>query len=297
MVVALLIICATIVVLVGWCGVSLKTPYFEISAPSKQDVISPRASKTQEGHVTLASKETAQAGPPAVLRSAQKPAGESGYITREPIGRTTPTTPSVLLVPVGSTLSEGLGSLKGQKLIRSRVQGGELFHFHQKAFGVQWSVRELFINELAVSATLTKQIFAQGREGLPTWTGDELQPVSAFCFGAEYQSLRDTLDTSMQLLSGQLNDESGARLDVEQFQRCPEDKDCHPEWTTQYGQWIYRAPGMRDVTLSVGKSDYTQYEFVRGGFDRTVLHRQRCEVRIVFSGEGAPTVVPLLMRP
>jgi hypothetical protein len=291
-------ICLTLLILVGCFNVSLslKTQYFDISIPAKQSATpKPVATSIQDNRLAASS---ANGGSPSSEQKSSPPAViATSCVSSEPVGRSSPVTPSVLVIPVGTTLAESLTLLPRRKFTRSRVQGGELFGFRQNAFGLNWDVSELFRNDVAVSATLTRSIFAEGREGTPTWAGDILEPVSTFCFGTGYQSLRNYLDTSMQLISGQLDDEKPAQLEVSLFQPCPDGKDCHPEWVTRYGDWTYRAPGMRDVTLSIGKSEYVQYEFASGGYDRTVLHRQRCEMRLVFSGQNAPTVVPLSMLP
>jgi hypothetical protein len=297
LVTVVVVICATLLILVGCFDVSLslKTEYFDISIPAKQ-VATPGKAATSIQDNRLASS-TNRGRAPSEQKSSLPTTILTSSLSSDTIGRSSPVTPSVLIVPVGTPLGESLISLQGRKFTRSRVQGGELFGFRQKAFGLTWDVSELFRNDVAVSATLTKSIFAEGREGTPTWAGAILEPVSAFCFGTGYQSLRNYLDTSMQLISGQLDDEKPAQLEVSLFQPCPDGKECHPEWVTRYGDWTYRAPGMRDVTLSIGKSEYVQYEFASGGYDRTVLRRQRCAMRLVFSGQNAPTVVPLSMLP
>lgn len=294
----MLIICLTILILVGWFGVSLKTPYFDISTPKKPDAAQVRAvDSIQHAAPIPTAKSSGDDSRETPTKSAASKAVSSGSSSKESVAHSSRGTPSVLVVPLGTTLHDSLTSLRGRKFARHRVQGGELIVFRQEAFGLNWAVSELFRNDSAVSATLTKPIFAEGREGTAAWQSDVLQPVSVFCFGEGYQSLRDTLDTSMQLVSGRLDDEMSANLDVSQFQPCPNGKNCTMEWVTRYGNWTYHAPGMRDVTLSIGKSEYTQYEFADGGYDRTVLRRQRCEMRLIFSGQDAPTRVPLSLLP
>lgn len=291
-----LIVCVTLVIL-GLLGVSLKTKYFEISAPARRNPEpSTTAPSPQESHPT--SPRDAQGDSTALKRESAEPVpATTTQADSKKSGLTAVIPTSPLLIPVGSTLADGLGALHGRKYSRVRVQGGELLQFHQELFGLGWNVSELFVDNAAVSATLTRALFAQGREGTPAWTEATLTPVSTFCFGTGYQALRGTLDKSMQLVSGQLNDERPAPLDSSLTQPCPEGKNCNYEWTTRYGEWSYRAPGTREVTLSLGKSDYAQYEFVSGGYDRTVLRRQRCELRLVFSGQSAPTPVPLSLLP
>lgn len=292
-----LIVCITIVILVGLFGVSLKTKYFEISAPARRNPEPSTTAPSKQGDHPTSSREAQGDSPTPKHESADLAPATTIQADGKKSGLNTLVTPSPLLIPVGSSLTDGLGALRGRQYSRVRVQGGELLQFHQDLFGLNWDVSELFVSNVAVSATLTRAPFAQGREGTPAWTEATLTPVSTFCFGTGYQALRGTLDKSMQLVSGQLNDETPSPLDSSLTQPCPEGKSCNYEWTTRYGEWIYRAPGMREVTFSLGKSDYAQYEFVSGGYDRTVLRRQRCEMRLVFSGQFAPTSVPLSLLP